>query len=82
MASAPASEPIVPLPPTWPAMPLAQVDALLTAPGAKFEMDEVVIRGVPTRVWKNAPPSMRFLIEASRGHGDRLFVIYEDERVS
>lgn len=82
MASAPASEPIVPLPPTWPAMPLAQVDALMTAPGAKFEMDEVVIRGVPTRVWKNAPPSMRFLIEASRGHGDRLFVIYEDERVS
>ncbi len=77
-----ASEPIVDLPPSWPAMSLAEVKALLTAPGAKFEMDEAVIDGVPTRVWKNAPPTMRYLLEASRGHADRLFVIYEDERVS
>lgn len=77
-----ASEPIVALPPSWPAMPLPQVQALLTAPGAKFEMEQVDIRGVPTRVWKNAPPTMRVLLEASRGHADRLFVIYEDERVS
>ncbi len=77
-----ASEPIVDLPPSWPAMSLAEVKALLTAPAAKFEMDEAVIDGVPTRVWKNAPPTMRYLLEASRGHADRLFVIYEDERVS
>ena len=77
-----ASEPIVALPPSWPAMSLPQVTASLTAPGAKFEMEQVDIRGVPTRVWKNAPPTMRYLLEASRGHGDRLFVIYEDERVS
>ena len=77
-----ASEPIVALPPSWPAMPLPRVQALLTAPGAKFEMEQVDIRGVPTRVWKNAPPTMRVLLEASRGHADRLFVIYEDERVS
>ncbi|USU08965.1 acyl--CoA ligase [Sphingomonadaceae bacterium OTU29MARTA1] len=77
-----ASEPIVDLPPSWPAMSLAEVKALLTAPGVKFEMDEAVIDGVPTRVWKNAPPTMRYLLEASRGHADRLFVIYEDERVS
>ncbi|MCU6452514.1 acyl--CoA ligase [Sphingomonas sp. A2-49] len=62
-------------------MPLSQVHALLTAPGARFEMDEAVIQNVPTRVWKNAPPSMRALLEASRAHGDRPFVVYEDERV-
>jgi acyl-CoA synthetase (AMP-forming)/AMP-acid ligase II len=76
-----ASEPIVDLPPSWPAMSMTQVHDVLTAPGAKFEMDEAVIDGVPTRVWKNAPPTMRFLLEASRAHADRLFVIHEDERV-
>ena len=33
-----------------------EIRAELTAPGQLFEMDEVDIRGVPTRVWKNAPP--------------------------
>ncbi|MCP3733392.1 acyl--CoA ligase [Sphingomonas sp. RP10(2022)] len=63
-------------------MSLTQASALLTAPGAKFELDQAVIQGVSTRVWKNAPPTMRFLLEASRAYGDRLFVIHEDERVS
>ncbi len=40
-----------------------------------------MIRGVPTRVWKNAPPSLAFLARHSRIHGERLFTIYEDERV-
>ena len=32
-------------------------------------------------MWKNAPPSLPALVRFSRGHGDRLFTIYEDERV-
>ena len=80
--SQPASQPIVPLPAGWPAMSLADAAAQLTVPGGKFEMESVTIRGVPTRVWKNAPPSLRFLIEASRAHGERLISIYEDERVT
>ncbi|WP_445193966.1 class I adenylate-forming enzyme family protein [Sphingomonas sp. Tas61C01] len=63
-------------------MSIAAAHALLTAPGTKFEMETIDIRGVATRVWKNAPPTLRFLIEASRAHGERLFTIYEDERVS
>ena len=63
-------------------MSLAEATARLTAPGTRFEMELVDIRGVPTRVWKNAPPSLRWLIEASRAHGDRLISIYEDERVT
>ncbi|NIJ20099.1 acyl-CoA synthetase (AMP-forming)/AMP-acid ligase II [Sphingomonas naasensis] len=75
-------DPIVPLDPDWPRMSLEQTKALLTAPGAKFEMESVDIRGVPTRVWKNAPPSLRLLAQMVRAYGPRLFTIYEDERVS
>ena len=66
----------------WPAMTLRQADALLTAPGQRFEMETVTIRGVPTRVWKNAPPHMAALVAHSITHGERLATIYEDERVS
>ncbi|WP_374943399.1 class I adenylate-forming enzyme family protein [Sphingomonas sp.] len=56
---------------------------LLTAPGAKFEMEHVVIRGIPTRVWTNAPPSLPWLFTAAaHAHGARPMTIYEDERVS
>jgi steroid-24-oyl-CoA synthetase len=70
------------LDPDWPRMSLSEVDALLTAPGSRLEMGEAVIRGVPTRVWKNMPPSLAFLVRHSRTHGDRLFTIFEDERTS
>ncbi|MFD1788654.1 class I adenylate-forming enzyme family protein [Sphingomonas floccifaciens] len=63
-------------------MSLAQVQAALCAPGQKFEMETVDIRGVPTRVWKNAPPNLALLIQFARSHGDRPFLIYQDERVS
>ncbi|HWA88691.1 MAG TPA: class I adenylate-forming enzyme family protein [Rhizomicrobium sp.] len=66
----------------WPAMSIAQAHALLTQPGSPFEMDEVVIRGIRTRVWKNAPPTMRELLALGRVHGDKIFLVYEDERAS
>jgi acyl-CoA synthetase (AMP-forming)/AMP-acid ligase II len=66
----------------WPRMTLDQAQALLCAPGQRFEMETVAIRGLPTRVWKNAPPNLRLLIEASRAHGDRLATILEGDRVS
>ncbi|HEX8062515.1 MAG TPA: AMP-binding protein [Allosphingosinicella sp.] len=63
-------------------MSLAEVDALLTAPGSRLEMDEAVIRGNPTRVWKNAPPNLPTLVRLSRSHGSRLATIFDGERVS
>ncbi len=66
----------------WPAMSRAQCRDRLTKPGERFEMETVDIRGVPTRVWKNSPPNLRAIALAGRAHGDRLFTIYEDERVS
>ncbi|MEP6966758.1 MAG: class I adenylate-forming enzyme family protein, partial [Pseudomonadota bacterium] len=68
--------------PAWPVMSIAQAHALLTGPGSPLEMEELVIRGVKTRVWKNAPPSLRAVVEAGRAHGERVFLVHEDERVT
>src|ERR1700735_428630 len=66
----------------WPALSIAAAHAVLTGPGAPFEIEERVIRGVPTRVWKNTPPTLGALFLAARAHGDKIFVVHEDERVS
>lgn len=63
-------------------MSLAEATASLTAPGQLFEMEEVAIRGVPTRVWKAAPASLRVVLDLTLAHGDADFLVYEDERTS
>ena len=65
-----------------PSMSIAEANAALTAPGQLFEMQELDIRGVPTRIWKNAPPSLRAIMDMSLGHGDNVFLVYEDERTT
>lgn len=60
----------------------AEVTAELTAPGGTFEMEEVVIRGIPTRTWKTAPATLRSVLELSGFHGDKDFLVYEDERMT
>jgi len=77
-----SSDPIVPLDPAWPKMSLEEARALLTAPGAKCEMETVDIRGIPTRVWKNSPPSLRVLAQLAKMHGQKLFTIHEEDRVT
>src|SRR3954469_1094532 len=61
---------------------IADVHAALTAPGQMFEMEEVDVRGVTLRVWKNAPASLASILELSRLHGDRPFLVYEDEQTT
>ncbi|MFM6853313.1 MAG: AMP-binding protein, partial [Sphingopyxis sp.] len=63
-------------------MSLPQVCDVLCAPGAKFEMETRIIRGVATRTWKNAPASLIALLQLAQTHADRTFIIYEGERVS
>lgn len=82
MANETSGEAVVPLDPAWPSMSLAEATVLLTAPGARFEMETATIRGIPTRVWKNAPADLGALLDISRAHGERLFTILDDERVS
>jgi long-chain acyl-CoA synthetase len=61
---------------------IAEVRAALTAPGRPFEMDQIEVRGERTRVWKNAPTTLREVLELSRGHGDADFLVYEGDRLT
>ena len=56
--------------------------AAVTAPGERFEMEEVEVLGNPTRVFKHAPPSLRTIFDSARSRGDATFLVYEDERWS
>jgi long-chain acyl-CoA synthetase len=66
----------------WPVMSIAQAHARLTAPGERFEIVEIPIRGIMTKVWKNAPPTLRDVFLNSRQFPDREFLIYDDERAT
>jgi long-chain acyl-CoA synthetase len=63
-------------------MTIAEATAALTAPGAPYAMEEREIDGVALRVWQNAPPSLRAVLEESRGHDALPFLVYEDEHLS
>ncbi len=67
---------------TWPVMTVAEAHARLTAPGQRFEIKEIQIRGIMTRVWKNAPPTLRDVFNNARTFPDREFLIYDDDRAS
>ena len=67
---------------TFPVMTIDEANALLTAPGAPFEMEEASINGVVTSVYKTAPRTVRDLFLAGRAWQDRTFLVFEDERVS
>ena len=68
--------------PAWPVMSLAQAHAALTGPGQRFEIEEMDIRGVRTRVWKNAPPTLRDVFLNGRTFKDREFLVYENDRAT
>ncbi|MGH8176871.1 MAG: class I adenylate-forming enzyme family protein, partial [Steroidobacter sp.] len=77
-----SSAPVAPLPANWPAMSIAQAHALLTAPGARFEIEELTIRGIRTRIWKNSPPTLREVLLIGRAFNDRTFLVYENDRAT
>ncbi len=66
----------------WPVMSIAQAHALMTRSGSPFEMEDMLIRGVKTRVWKHAPPTLREVFLRGRTHGDKTFLVYEEDRAS
>ncbi len=63
-------------------MTLAEADSVLTIPGSPWEIEERSIRGVPTRVWRHAPDSLRTIFEASHQHGELEFLVYDRERMT
>ena len=62
-------------------MSLQEATAQLTAPGAPYELASSTVRGQPLRFWKNVPATLRELVLQSRQHGDRVYLVYEDERL-
>ena len=63
-------------------MSIEEATRALTAPGQMFEMEEVEIRGVATRVWKNCPASLRGDPGALAGPRRQDYLVYEDERTT
>ena len=42
-------------------------------------MSTIEVRGVPMRVFNSAPPTLRLLWEMTSAHGDKDYIVYEDE---
>ncbi len=63
-------------------MTVSQATEILTAKGQPFEVAREDIRGVPTLVWAKAPKNLIELLHGSRQHGDKTFLVFEDERYS
>ena len=60
-------------------MTFLEANAAVTGPGQIFELIEAEVRGVKTRVFKNAPAHLGQLFAGSRAHGDKPFLVYENE---
>ncbi len=67
---------------TWPARSMAESLALLTAPGAPFEMTEIEALGRRVRSYVRMPADLRAVFDASRNYGERDLLVFEGERLS
>ncbi len=54
----------------------------LTSPGQMFEITTVEVRGVPLKTYALAPPSLRDVWAMAAGHGDKDYLVYQDERAT
>jgi acyl-CoA synthetase (AMP-forming)/AMP-acid ligase II len=52
----------------------------MTGPGQLFEIETLQVRGAPMRSYKHAPGSLREIWLGTAAHGDREYLIFEDER--
>ena len=52
----------------------------LTAEGAPFYVEDIIVRGSPMHVYATAPASLREVWLASAAFADREYLIYENER--
>jgi len=52
----------------------------LDAEGSPFATSVTMVGGVPLKTYVNAPANMRVLWEATVAHGDKDYIVYEDER--
>jgi long-chain acyl-CoA synthetase len=60
-------------------MTFQEACAAVCAPGTRFQIDEVDVFGVPTKVFAGTPPNIRYLFAAAAARTDD-FIVFEDER--
>ena len=60
-------------------MTFLEANAAVTGPGQVFELIDAEVLGVKTRVFKNAPAHLGQLFAGARAHGDKPFLVYENE---
>lgn len=51
----------------------------LEAPGSPFAVTTIEVRGQQVKTFAAAPPNMRVLWEMTVAHGDKKYIVYEDE---
>lgn len=67
----------------WPAMSIAAANAALAGEGSPMELEDAVIRGVPLKVYKNAPPTIPAILDgAATQFGERTYLVFENQRVT
>jgi long-chain acyl-CoA synthetase len=60
-------------------MTFLEANAAVTGPDQIFELIDAEVLGVKTRVFKNSPAHLGQLFAGSRAHGDKPFLVYENE---
>ena len=60
-------------------MTFLEANAAVTGPGQIFELIDGEVLGVKTRVFKNSPAHLGQLFAGARAHGDKPFLVYENE---
>ncbi|MFT6958575.1 MAG: long-chain acyl-CoA synthetase [Halieaceae bacterium] len=61
---------------------LTQVWEELTSPGQMFEIVTEQVRGAPVKCFAQAPGSLRDFWLSTAGHGDKDYLVYQQERCS
>ncbi|WP_300381970.1 class I adenylate-forming enzyme family protein [Henriciella sp.] len=68
--------------PSWPVISIQEANSLIAQPGTPLAVEEGTINGVSMKYYPEAPPTLRFPLEASAAHADRDFLVYENERAT
>jgi acyl-CoA synthetase (AMP-forming)/AMP-acid ligase II len=59
-----------------------EIEKTLIDPGGFFELEEAKVLGETMQVFKNRAPSLRALLESSKGFADKEYIIHQDRRIT
>ncbi|MEM1104842.1 MAG: class I adenylate-forming enzyme family protein [Pseudomonadota bacterium] len=66
----------------WPALSIAEANAMLAAPSSPVGLKDGEIAGVAMKLYANAPATLVDILRASAAFGDREVLVYQDERIT